>query len=416
MKARLCFFLLPSLLLAAIATAASGDEWPQFRGPAGDGHSAAAAVPLRWSGSGEEFRWKVPVPGKAWSSPVVGGGRVFVTTAVEREGEVSLEARCHDLADGSPVWERVVFTKPATAIHQKNSHASPTPILADGRLYVHFGHDGTACLDARDGTVLWTQTSLVYPPVHGNGGSPALHGDKLIFSCDGQSEPFVVALRTSDGSVAWKTPRSVEVQRTFSFSTPLIIEAKGGFQAVVPGSGAVVAYDPEDGREIWRFRYGEGYSVVPRPLHRDGVVYVCSGFNRAVLYAVRTDGAGDVTDTHLVWSDDKAVPKESSPILVGDLIFLNDDKGVLSCFDAKTGEERYRERLDGRGGYSASPVYAAGNLFFHNGDGVTTVVKPSDTFEKVAENELGEPGLSSFAVISDGFVVRTEGHLVRIGK
>jgi outer membrane protein assembly factor BamB len=410
--AALALLLLP---LCGLRSGAS-DEWPEFRGPTADGRSSATAVPLRWSGSGEDFRWKVAVPGKAWSSPVIAGGRVFVTTAVEKDEQTSLEARCHNLADGALVWERVVFTKPSTKIHQKNSHASPTPIHADGRLYVHYGHDGTACLDAADGSILWTQTSLPYPPVHGNGGSPALHGDKLIFSCDGQSDPFVVALRIADGSVAWKTPRGVEVQRTFSFSTPLIIEVGGRAQAVVPGSGAVVAYDPEDGREIWRFRYGEGYSVVPRPLHRDGLLYVCSGFNRAELFAVRTDGEGDVTDTHLVWSDDKAVPKESSPILVGELLFLNDDKGILTCFDAATGKEHFRERLDGRGGYSASPVLAAGHLFFHNGDGVTTVVKPSTAFEKVAENELGEFGLSSFAVVSDGFVVRTEGHLLRIGK
>jgi outer membrane protein assembly factor BamB len=206
------------------------------------------------------------------------------------------------------------------------------------------------------------------------------------------------------------------VTRTFSFSTPLLIEVKGKTQILSPASGAVIAYNPADGKEIWRFRYGEGYSVVPRPLHRDGVIYVCSGFNRAILFAVKTDGTGDVTDTHLVWQDDKTVPKESSPILVGDEIFFNDDKGILSCLDAATGKEHYRERLDGQGGYSASPVYAGGHLYFHNGNGITTVVKPGKTFVKVAENQLGEFGLSSFAVVSDGFVIRTEGHLIRIGE
>jgi len=320
------------------------------------------------------------------------------------------------LSDGKEVWKQEIFKKKAGAIHQKNSHASPTPVVAEGRVYLHFGHDGTACLNATDGKILWTQTSLSYSPVHGNGGSPVIFGDKLIFACDGQTDPFVVALNKEDGSVIWKTPRAVTVQRTFSFSTPLMIEVNGEKQAVIPGSGAVVSYNPATGAEIWRFRYAEGYSVVPRPLYRDGIIYVCSGFNRAILFAVKADGKGDVTDTHLVWQDDKAVPKESSPIIVDDLIYLNDDKGILNCFDAATGAEQYRERLDGKGGYSASPVYAGGHLFFHNGDGITTVIKPGKTFNKVAENAIGEFGLSSFAVVSDGFIVRTEGHLIRIGE
>ncbi len=398
-----------------LTSATASDSWPEFRGPTGDGHAPEATPPTLWSPT-NRIRWKTPVAGKAWSSPVVADGRIYVTTAAVEDGTLSLRALCFRLDDGAPLWDREVFKKEEGAIHQKNSHASPTPVYAEGRLYVHFGHDGTAALDVGDGSILWTQTSLPYPPVHGNGGSPVLHGDKLIFACDGASDPFVVALQANDGSVAWKTPRNVAVKNTFSFSTPLIIEVSGKAQAVVPGSGAVVAYDPADGREIWRYGYGEGFSVVPRPLHRDGVVYVCSGFGRAVIHAVKTDGTGDVTGTHLLWKDDKTVPKESSPILVGDLLFFNDDKGILSCLDAATGQEHYRERLDGRGGYSASPVHAGGHLYFHNGEGITTVVKPDKVFRKVAENQLGEYGLSSFAVVSDGFVVRTEGHLLRIGE
>ena len=372
-------------------------------------------MPLEW-GANEHIRWKVGVEGTAWSSPVVAGDGIYVTTAVVDDDEVSLRARRHRLADGSTVWDREVFRTEKVRMHDKNSQASPTPVYEDGRLYLHFGHYGTACVDATDGDVVWTQTELGYRPVHGNGGSPALFEDRLIFSCDGQKNPFVVALDKSDGSVIWKTNRDVEVRRTFSFSTPLMIEVDGRPQAVVPGSGAVIAYDPADGNEIWRCRYGEGYSVVPRPLYHDGRIYVCSGFNRASLYAIRADGRGDVTDTHIVWREDKAIPKESSPIIVDGLLYVNDDKGILSCLDAATGEAHYRERLDGRGGYSASPVYASGHLFFHSGEGLTTVVEPGTEFREVAENELGEYGLSSFAVVDDGFVVRTEDHLWRIGE
>lgn len=405
----LWFLLVTSLPLIA------ADSWPEFRGPTADGHAPEANVPTLWSAT-SKTRWKIPVEGKAWSSPVIADGKVYVTTAVSKDAKLSLKALCFELAGGKQVWERTVFEKAEGAIHAKNSHASPTPVYAEGKLYVHFGHDGTAALNAGDGSILWTQTSLSYAPVHGNGGSPVVHDGKLIFSSDGQADPFIVALSTADGSVVWKTPRNVTVQRTFSFATPLLIEVNGKIQIISPASGAVIAYDPADGQEIWRFRYGEGYSVVPRPLHRDGVIYVCSGFNRAILYAVKTDGTGDVTDTHLVWQDDKTVPKESSPILVGDEIYFNDDKGILSCLDAATGKEHYRERLDGQGGYSASPVFAGDHLYFHNGNGITTVVKPGKTFTKVAENQLGEYGLSSFAVVSDGFVIRTEGHLIRLGE
>lgn len=403
------------LLLLAFANPVCADFWPEFRGPKGDGHADKAEVPLKWSGS-RNIRWKTEVPGKAWSSPVVAVDRIYITTAVEDSRAVSLRAGCYGLEDGKQIWEQEIFSAEPVAMHKKNSQASPTPIYEEGKLYVHFGHFGTACLDAESGKIVWTQTSLPYKPVHGTGGSPVVFRDKLIYSCDGAENPFVVALNKSDGSVAWKTPRNVEVQRTFSFSTPLLIEVAGSPQVVVPGSGAVVSYDPETGKEIWRCLYGEGYSVVPRPLYHNGKIYVCSGFNRASLLAIRADGKGDVTDTHIVWKNEKGIPRESSPIIVGNLLYINDDQGILSCFNAETGEELYRERLDGAGGYSSSPVYASGYLFFHNGEGITTVVKPGEKFEKVEENKLGEYGLSSFAVISDGFIVRTEEHLFRIGE
>lgn len=407
----------PTLLVGALFAASPlrADFWPEFRGANADGHADDANVPTAWS-STRNIRWEKDVPGKAWSSPVVADGRIFITTAVEDGDELLLETRCHELSDGSEVWKKQVFEKDAMRIHAKNSHASPTPVYEDGVVYVHFGHHGTAALDAASGEILWTQKELEYSPVHGNGGSPAIYEDKLIFSCDGAENPFVVALNKKNGSVEWKTPRDVEVKRTFSFSTPLIIDVAGKPQAVIPGSGAAISYDPNTGKEIWRFDYDEGYSVVPRPIYHNGKIYVCSGFGRAVLFAIRVDGTGDVTDTHLAWKNDKAIPKESSPIIVDGLLYINDDKGVLSCFDAETGEEIYRERMDGEGGFSSSPVYAGGHLYFHNGEGVTTVVNPGRKFDKVAENDIREHGLSSFAVVSDGFIVRTEDHLIRIGE
>lgn len=413
MNLRLISLIVSGCLLSG-GTAFS-DYWPEFRGVTGQGHAEDSQVPLTWS-STQNVRWKIPVEGKAWSSPVVANGAIFVSTAIVSNDQLSLQARAYSLTDGSPLWEREIFAKPDEYMHKKNSHASPTPLFEDGTLYYHFGHHGTAALDAETGEILWKQTSLTYKPVHGTGGSPALWKDRLLFSCDGGKDPFVVALDKTSGKILWKTFRDIEVKNPFSFSTPLLIEVAGKPQAIIPGSGAVFSYDPETGQEIWRSRYGEGFSVVPRPLFHNGKVYVCSGFGVAHLYAIRADGKGDVTDTHVAWKVERQIPKESSPIIVEGLLYINDDKGILSCLDPETGEEFYRERLDGRGGYSSSPVYAGGHLFFHNGDGVTTVVRPGRDFQKVAENEIGEFGLSSFAVVSDGFIIRTEESLIRLGQ
>ena len=413
MNLRLFLLIISGSLLSA--GPAFPDYWPEFRGGTGQGHAENSDVPLTWSGT-QNVRWNIPVEGTAWSSPVVADGTIFVSTAVVSDDELSLEAHAYSLIDGSPVWKRTVFTKADEYMHKKNSHASPTPLYEDGILYCHFGHHGTAALEAKSGETLWKQNSLTYKPVHGTGGSPALWKDRLLFACDGGEAPFVAAVEKSSGKVLWKTFRDIEVKNPFSFSTPLLIEVDGKPQAIIPGSGAVFSYDPVTGEEIWRSRYGEGFSVVPRPLFHGGKIYVCSGFGVAHLYAIKADGRGDVTDSHVAWKVDRQIPKESSPIIVDDLLYINDDKGILSCLDAETGEEFYRERLDGRGGYSSSPVYAGGHLFFHNGDGVTTVVKPGRKFEKIAENDIGEFGLSSFAVISDGFIIRTEASLMRLGK
>jgi len=393
------------------------DSWPEFRGPNGDGFAPdSAKVPMLWSET-KNIRWKVPVKGKAWSSPIVVDGKVYVTTAEESGDEnLSLSALCFNANDGKEIWAKEIFSAKKVRMHKKNSHASPTPVFEDGRLYLHFGHYGTACLKAEDGKKIWKQTDLAYPPVHGNGGSPIIVGKHLIFSCDGKSEPFIVALKKQNGSVAWKTLREVETKRPFSFSTPLAIEVDGKIQVISPASGAVISYDPKTGKEIWRFLYGEGYSVTNRPTFANGLVFVGSGFNKAVLYAIRPDGKGDVTETHLAWKTDSAVPKESSFIVIDGLFYMNDDKGTLTCLDAETGKEHYTERLDGKGGYSSSPIYASGHLFFHNGNGITTILKPGKTFKKVAENQIGEFGLSTFAVVKDGFIARTENSLLRIGE
>jgi outer membrane protein assembly factor BamB len=408
--------LLSWALALGVAGAVHALDWPEFRGPTGQGHSPAGRVPVRWSAT-ENVAWQVPVPGAGWSSPVLVAGRLYLTTAVSAgdEANLSLRVLCLDATDGKVRWDTEVFTpaRPGSR-HGKNGFASPTPIARDGRLYVHFGHLGTACLDLA-GQVLWRQADLGYSPVHGNGGSPALVGDRLFFSCDGAENPFVVALDAKSGKKLWQTVRDTPAKRKFSFSTPLAIEVDGRSQVISPGSGAVCAYDPADGRELWRARYGEGYSVITRPVFGHGLLFVSSSYDRPVVYAVRPAGAqGDVTDSHVAWTHAKGAPNTPSTILVGDELYFVSDAGIATAVEAKTGKVRWSERLGGD--FSASPVFADGRLYFQNETGTGYVVKPGQTYELLAKNDLGERTLASYAVDDGALFIRGEKHLFRIGK
>src|SRR5262245_7314725 len=293
MSRRLMF---PGFLCSAL-TVWSGTDWPEFRGPSGQGNATAPNLPLEWSET-RNIAWKQEIPGAGWSSPVIQGRRVYLTTSVGPadggDSAKSLRALCLDTATGAIQWNSAVFRLDSGSpprIHNKNSHASPTPLVAGERLYVHFGNQGTACLDLH-GQVLWRNTSLGYSPVHGSGGSPVLAGDALIVSCDGASEPFIVALDKDTGKVLWRSKRETSAKKKFSFSTPLVVAVNGTMQVISPGSGVVCSLDPKTGREIWRVRYGEGYSVVPRPVYGHGLLFIGTGFDSPTVVAIRPDGHG----------------------------------------------------------------------------------------------------------------------------
>ncbi|MDX1564597.1 MAG: PQQ-binding-like beta-propeller repeat protein [Phycisphaeraceae bacterium] len=403
-----------SLILAASAPA---DSWPQFRGPNGDGHAEAENLPIRWD-QNTHVAWKIDVPGEGWSSPVLHDGKLYLTAAVrEQNGKGRhLSALCYDAETGNRLWAKVVFGQKSKSprIHKKNSHASPTPIVDGGRLYVHFGHMGTAALDL-SGKILWTNNRLRYPPVHGNGGSPVLVGGLLVFSCDGAKNPFVVALDSRTGKVAWRVNRATNPKRSFSFCTPKVITVNGQKQVVLPGSDAVFAYEPKTGKVIWRFNYPGGYSVVPRPVHAHGLVFVSSGFDRAVLYAIDPTGKGDLTKTGLKWKLAKGAPHTPSPLVVGDEIYLVADRGIMTCADAKTGRVHWQKRLGG-GGYSASPVHADGRIYVQSESGLGVVVEASTTFRVLSKNDLNERVLASYAVGDGALFIRSEQSLRRIQK
>jgi outer membrane protein assembly factor BamB len=397
-------------------TLVHAEDWPEFRGPTGQGLVREGGLPTAW-GPSKNVVWKQSIPGAGWSSPVVVEGRIYLTTSVPVENsptrDQSLRALCLDAKSGRTLWDREVMREngaTAPGIHGKNSHASPTPLVYGGRLYVHFGHQGTACLDLA-GKVLWRNTSLGYAPVHGNGGSPILVGDALVFSGDGADKQFLAALDRNTGKVLWKTDRNNEADRKFSFSTPLLITVAGKQQIISPASGMVGAYDPRTGREIWRVRY-EGYSVIPRPVFGHGLVYICTGYNTPSLLAIRPDGQGDVTRTHVAWTVRRHAPHTPSPLLVGDELYLVSDWGIASCLDAKTGHVHWQERLGGA--YSASPVHAGDKIYFQSEDGVGTVLKAGRRFEVVAKNAMEERTLASYAAVNGALFLRTAKHLYRI--
>ena len=402
--------LLPALL-AAVTFATAAPDWPQFRGPDGNGVSAAKNLPLTWDAT-KNVAWKAELPGKGWSSPALHRDRLYLTAAEDAGANLSLRVLCLDAASGKQVWTTEAIAAAPVKHHGKNSQASPTALVDGDRLYVHFGHYGSACLDLA-GKVLWKQTELKYSPVHGNGGSPILAGNALIFSCDGGSDPFVVALDKTSGKVIWKVKRETTAKKNFSFSTPTLITVKGQQQLITPGSGVVCALDPKTGAELWRCRYGEGYSVIPKPVFGHGLIFLSSGYDKPVALAIRVDGKGDVTDTHIAWKLEKGAPHTPSPLLVGNELYLVSDAGIASCLDAKTGTVHWSERVGGN--YSASPLLADGKIYLQNETGTGVVLKPGKTFEKLAENALGEKTLASYAVTDGALFIRSEKHLYRIG-
>jgi outer membrane protein assembly factor BamB len=407
-------------LTLALTLSAQGADWFQFRGPDGQGHSDAKLA-TEW-GPKKNVTWRKEIPGVGWSSPVAVGGKIFLTTAVPKDDSkqpsYSLRVLCLNAKSGAIEWDKEVFVqdgKTAPGIHKKNSHASPTPVFEDGLLYVHFGHMGTACLNAKDGSMVWATQELAYKPVHGNGGSPVIVGKHLIFSIDGTDKQIVVALDKASGKVAWQTPRENKTGASpFSFSTPLLITVNDQEQLISAGSGVVMALEPKTGKEIWRVQYGSGYSVVPRPVFANGLVYVCTGYNTPNLIAIKPDGKGDVTKSHVAFTIKKNAPHNPSPLVVGDALYVVSDSGVLSCLDAKTGVERWNERVEKA--YSSSPMYAGGLIYILSEDGTTTVFKPGDSYEEVAKNKLNEKTQASYAIDGTALLLRTEKALYRIEK
>ncbi|MEN1679415.1 MAG: PQQ-binding-like beta-propeller repeat protein [Planctomycetota bacterium] len=424
---------------ALLATPLARADWPQFRGPTQQGYVEGPA-PTVW-GEEQNVLWKTPLPGRGWSSPVVLGDQIWMTTAVEQSAtaeeakaaaaglagsskmkmnlarKLSLRALCVDRRTGRVVRDIELFAPESVdVIHTLNSYASPTPVVEPGRLYCHFGTYGNACVDTSTGEVVWRK---VLPLQHyvGPGSSPVVHGGRMILTCDGADVQYVAALDCATGDVAWKMPRpplrTDEPDFKKSYCTPLVIEYEGQAQVLVTGAQWFVAYDPATGEELWRVDHGNGFSVVPRPVVADGVVYFTTGYGDTKMVAVRLGGSGDVTDTHVLWRVKKQTPTQPSPLLVAGRIFTVSDNGVGIGLDAATGEQVWRGRLGGT--YSASPLLVGDRVLFFSREGKTTAVDLAGGRPNVSHtNQIAERQMATPAIKDGVMYLRSEQSLYAI--
>ncbi len=396
-------------------------DWPEFRGPQQNGVVASRDLPTRWDEQ-TNVVWYAKTFGLGWSSPVISGDRIYLTTAVQEEesdenaplsGPHQLGLECFDAKSGTRIFYKTIFEQPSNAppIHKKNSHASPTPVIHDNRIYLHYGHQGTACTDL-DGNILWTNRDHTYPPVHGNGGSPILVDNKLILTCDGGTNPYTLALDARTGKEGWKQPRDGASGQPFSFCTPQLIEVNGIKQVVSPGSDLVQSLDPETGKVLWYLKY-KGYSVIPRPLFHRGLIFLSTGYMTPEVLAIDPSGSGDVTNTHLKWKAKGAAPHTPSLIPYEDQIVMISDAGIAASLAVDSGKEVWKKRIGGN--YSASPMLVGNQLFLQSEDGTSSVFRLGEKLAEVSKNALPGRIFASYAVIDNDWIIRSEKGIYRIG-
>ena len=452
MKIEFFLSIIASLCLASSAAHCenSSPNWPQFRGPLGNGVAQADDVPVHF-GEGASLRWKTPLPGRGWSSPVTKNGKVWMTSAVEkfpseeerlkilkargvdprkfRESRVaaSLDLLVLEVDLQTGRLEKEIKLKSLTfpiSIHPVNSYASPTPVLDDeGKLYAHFGTMGTWCVDTGTGEIIWHK---VLPLNHstGPGSSPFLYENLLILICDGVDRQYVAALDKQTGRQVWKTNRpemrAARGDQKKSFCTPILIKPKRGapLQLICMGAQWMISYDPASGKEIWRLDHGNGFSVVPRPVFSEKyqLLYFATGFGKPQLWAVHPDGTGDITGDagKIMWKETRRIPARPSPLVVGDDLYVISDGGIATCFDAKSGAIHWTERIDGN--FSASPLWVDDHLYFCSQEGSITVLDSGKEFKMVAENHLDDTIMASPIAFDGALLVRGEKALYRFGK
>lgn len=424
----------PLVLIAASLSLSAADTWPGFRGPTADGHATGKNVPTVWNEK-DNIRWKTEIHGKGWSSPVVFGDQVWVTTTDEILSEKRppmkggapanpvKEARyfavCVDRASGKVLHDVKLRAEENPAYcHPFNSYASPTPFIEEGRLYAHFGSHGTFCVDTSTGKLLWERLDLKCDHFRGPASSPVVYGDLLYLIFDGFDLQYVAALDKKTGETVWKTDRQIKYSNSNgdfkkAYATPALFTINGKSQLVCPSAECTIAYDPKSGEELWRFTHG-GMNGSLRPVMANGLLYLTSG-HTGKLFALKPEALqGAVPKSAVAWEYGKDVATRPSILVANGLLFMVSDKGIASCVDAKTGKLQWSERLDGE--FSASPVLAGGNVYFCGQVGKTYVVKAEREYSLVAENRLDDGFMSSPAIVGNELFLRTRTHLYSVGK
>jgi len=422
---------LSALALLLVLTSAARADWPEFRGPWGDGHvnppgdSKPIGLPLHWNET-NNVKWKTEIPYRGWSTPVVAGNQVWVTTSTEDGHDfyvIGLDADTGSVR----INEKLFHSDNPESLGNgasMNCYATPSPALEQGRLYAHFGSFGTACVDTGTGKTLWKREDLRCRHYRGPSSSVVLFNNLVILTFDGADLQYQIALDKKTGETVWKTDRSVkwndegvpgqmakDGDLRKAHSTPLIVTSGGEPLMLSAGAKAAYGYDPRTGRELWKVQYPD-WSVAPRPLFDHGTAFFVTGLVKKELWAVKTDGHGDVTDTGVTWKLKTHVGKYASPILVDGLIYTAAEESFITCVEAATGQTVWTERVGGK--YAASPVYADGRIYFFDQSGTTTVIKPGRALEVLATNPLSGSFMASPAVSGKAFYLRTRTHLYRI--
>ena len=420
--------LLVFSLVAAIATA-SAENWPGFRGPTRQGHSSEKNLPLNWSAD-TNILWKTPISGEGWSSPIIWNDRVFVTSATDNG------AQCHIIAldrrSGKILWDTTVFTQNTRRKEGKNSWATPTPTTDGKAIHAVFGGGGVAAVDA-DGKLLWKNLDVDFYSRHGLGASPLLHENLLIMPYDGSNpnfdpsqkptdserlgwqipwdKSFVAALDTKTGQRVWTGKRGLS---RIAHISPLIVPIDGAPQLVSGAGDRMQGFNLKTGELIWSI-YTQGEGVAPSPVAGDGMLFASSGFEKTTLRGIKLSNMkGDVTQTHIAWEQIKGVPTQPSPIYVNPRLYAITDGGVVNCYNPQNGDVLWQDRVGGT--HSASPVFAAGKLYFLSETGEPTVIDSGETFKVLARNSLNERCQASIAISGGNIFIRSEKAVYCIGQ
>ena len=412
-----CILLL--ITVASCVVIEANEQWSQFRGHYGNGIIKSTSAPINWS-ENTNIDWKTPIHDRGWSSPVIWNDQIWMTTAT-KDGN-KMYAICVNKLSGKIEHDIHVFdVKSPQAITNENTYASPTPVVEEGRVYVHFGTYGTACISTKDGQILWKRRDLNCDHEIGAGpaSSPFIYNNFLIFNVDGRDVQYVIALNKETGETAWKTNRSVDfsdvqVNQRKAYGTPFIIPRGNTNQMVSIGAKGVYSYDPENGKELWKAEH-RGWSIAPRPVYGEGLVFTMIDRDRPEMWAIKPNGSGNITETHIEWKETKRMPPRASPIIIKGLLFVVDRNGYISCIEAKSGKSIWQKRMKGR--FSASPILANNLIYFFNEDTVCTIIKPTRELEIVAENKLSDDKLMATPAFDENSIyIRTEKKLTRIVK